>query len=124
MTTFSGLDARTALIAFYGARAAQFPQLAEIVAKTDFLASIIEGMEALYALRADLPADGIELLDGLARFVSANNFYGKGLRAGTITGVTDRIAGGGDAEMSDDPEVDAAFAPSPALPIVIGDLAA
>ncbi len=117
--TFTGLDARTALITFYGAHAAQFPQLAEVVSKTDLLGSIIEGMELLYSLRADLPEDGIALLDGLARFVSANNFYGKGMRAGLISGVAARIASGGDAEAEGDPVVDAAFMPAPTVPTML-----
>lgn len=110
MTTFSGLDARTALIAFYGRHAADFPQLTAIIVRTDFLGTIIDGMEALYAVRGDLPEDGLDLLEGLARFVAANNFYGKALRAGQIAGVAARIAGGGAAEAEGDPESEVSIA--------------
>lgn len=115
MLTFYGSDARTALITFYGKHAEQFPQLLDIVSGTDMLASIIEGMEALYAWRAELPGDGIELLDALGRFVSAHNFHGKAVRAGAIAGVASRMAAGGAAEADGDPENDAALAPAPTL---------
>lgn len=111
MLTFYGSDARTALISFYGSHAAAFPQLLDVVTGTDMLASIIEGMEALYAWRAELPEDGIELLDALGRFVSAHNFHGKAVRAGAIAGVASRMAAGGDAVAEGDPDVDPAFMP-------------
>lgn len=116
MTEFAGLDARTALVAFFGAHAADHPGLAPIISKPDWLASVIEGMEYLYARRADLTADGAALLGDLARFISAHGFYGKGERGAVIVGVAERIAGGGSAIRPADPGIDAAFVPGP-LPI-------
>jgi hypothetical protein len=110
MADFSGLDARTAIIQFYGANSADHPNLAAIIAKPDLLGGIIEATEYLYARRADLDAAGVELLGDLARFISGNNFWGKGERMGLITGVAARIAGGGAAQLSSDPEVEAQFA--------------
>lgn len=113
MTEFAGLDARTALVAFFGAHAANHPALAAIISKPDWLASVIEGMEYLYAHRADLPADGLALLEDLARFISVHGFYGKSERCAVIVGVVERIADGGAALIETDPEVDPAFAPAP-----------
>lgn len=110
MTEFAGLDARMALVAFFGAHAADHPALAQIISKPDWLASVIEGMEYLYAHRADLTADGVALLGDLARFIGDNGFYGKRERCAVIVGVAARIADGGGAEIDGDPEVDPAFA--------------
>ncbi|MCX9146629.1 hypothetical protein [Erythrobacter sp. WG] len=114
MLTFSGLDANRAVLTFFGAHAAALPdhtreKLSEALAGADWLGGIITALEALYAARADLPAEGVELLDGLARFVSANNFYGKAHRAAQISGVARRIARGGNAEAAGDPKVEPGF---------------
>jgi len=114
MLTFHGTDAAHAIVTFYGAHSASLPdhiraKLTEVIATNDLLGTIIASMESLYAARGDIPADGIELLDGLARFVSANNFYGKAVRAGQISGVAQRIAGGGEAVDADDPAIEEGF---------------
>lgn len=120
MMNFSGTDANRAIATFAMGHAAALPdhtrdKLIEAVASSDGLGAIITTMEALYAARADVPAEGIELLDGLARFVSANNFYGKAHRAGQISGVAKRIERGGNAEREGDPAIEAGFeAPAPA----------
>jgi len=121
MLTFSGTDANRAIVAFFGAHSAALPdhtraKLTEALVSSDGLGAIITAMEALYAARADLDADGIELLGGLAHFVGAHNFYGKGQRSALIAGVAARIAGGGEAEAESDPAIEAGFAaPAPAL---------
>lgn len=104
MVDFSGLDARSALIQFYARNADTFPELGEAAIKTDFLGSVIEGVETLYTYRERLDEEGASLLYDLARFVSANNFYGKGVRAGLIAGIAHRIVSGGDAELEGDVE--------------------
>ena len=114
MIAFTGTDANRAIVAFFGAHAAGLPEqtrdkLTEALTSSDGLGAIITSMETLYAARADLPAEGIELLDGLARFVSANNFYGKAHRAAQISGVAMRIASGGKVEVGADPEIEAGY---------------
>ena len=114
MLTFSGTDASRAVVAFFGTHAPALPdhtrdKLTQALAGTDWIGGVIGAFEALYAARADLPAEGIELLDGLARLVSATNFYGKGIRAAQISGIARRIAEGGPAEAEDDPAVAAGF---------------
>ncbi|MCU0946821.1 MAG: hypothetical protein MUF47_01005 [Porphyrobacter sp.] len=117
---FHGTDANRAIVAFFGAHSAALPdhtrdKLTEALVSPDALGAIITTTEALYAARADLGEAGIELLGGLARFVGANNFYGKGLRAALIAGVAARIADGGAPELTDDPAIEAGFcAPQPA----------
>lgn len=115
MPTFTGTDAKLAVVAFFGAHSASLPdhtreKLTEAIATNDLLRTIIPTMEALYAARSSITAEGIELLDALARFVSANNFYGKAIRAGQISGVADRIAAGGAAEAEADPPIEEGFA--------------
>ena len=115
MLTFSGTDANRAIVAYFGAHSATLPEhtrekLTEALVSSDALGAIITTMEALYAARADLDEAGIDLLGGLARFVGANNFYGKGQRAALIAGVAARIAEGGAAELPDDPAIEAGFA--------------
>jgi len=116
---FHGTDANRAIVAFFGANMAALPdhtrdKLTEALVSPDALGAIITTIEALYAARADLGDAGIELLDGLARFVGANNFYGKGVRAALIAGVAARIADGGAAEAEGDPAIEAGFeAPEP-----------
>ena len=120
MLTFSGTDANRAIVTFFGAHSGGLPdytrdKLTEALVSSDALGAIITTMEALYAARADLDEAGIDLLGGLARFVGANNFYGKGLRAALIAGVAARIADGGAPELADDPAIEAGFgAPQPA----------
>jgi len=111
MTDFSGLDARIALVTFFGANVADHPDLGPIISKSDWLASVIDGMEYLYAHRGEINEDGLGLLDGLARFVGAHGFYGKGERAAVISGVATRIAGGGAAVLEVDPAIEPDFAP-------------
>ncbi|MFA5989674.1 MAG: hypothetical protein WC803_08725 [Sphingomonas sp.] len=116
MLTFSGTDANRAIVAFFGARSAALPdhtryKLTEALGTTDLLGTIIATMEALYAARGELPEEGIDLLDGLARFVSANNFYGKAHRAAQISGVAIRIVSGGNAEEFGDPITENGFTP-------------
>lgn len=110
MTNYSGLDARRALITWFGANAADHPDLAMIVSKPDWIASTIEGTEYLYAHRARLDPAGLELLEDLARFISSRGFWGKAERMAAIAGVAARIARGGDAETASDPELAAQFA--------------
>ena len=114
MPTFTGTDAKLAVVAFFGAHSASLPdhtreKLTEAIATNDLLGTIIPAMEALYAARSELNAEGVELLYDLAFFVSANNFYGKAVRAGQISGVADRIAAGGAAIESDDIETEPGF---------------
>jgi hypothetical protein len=114
MTDFTGIDAHHAVINFWGAHAATLPEhvrtkFAEVMGGQGMLDRIIGAMEALYAARASLNEDGVELLGGLARFVSANDFHGKALRAGSMSGVASRIKNGGDAEKTGDVEIDAMF---------------
>ena len=114
MFTFSGLDANTAVLSFFGTHAAELPdhtrtKLTEALGGSDWLGGIITAMEALYAARENLPAEGIEMLDALGRFVSANNFYGKAHRAAQISGVAKRIARGGNAKATGDPKVEPGF---------------
>lgn len=117
---FNVTEANRAIVAFYGAQAASLPshtreKLTEALVGGDPVGTIITAMEALYAARADLDEAGVDLLDGLARFVGLHRFYGKGGRAALIAGVTARIAGGGEAEAEGDPEADRPFAaPEPA----------
>lgn len=92
MNTFTGTDALQALTAFAIQHGNSLPShqrdfLANEMAGGDLLRRIIVGMEVLYASRGeeDFPADGVTLLDGLARFVSANNFYGLGGLDGRAT---------------------------------------
>lgn len=102
-----------AIVTFYGSASlpdATRAKLAEAIASGG-LQAIITAMEALYAARADLDEAGIELLDGLARFVGQHRFYGKGERAALIAGVVARIAAGGEAEEEGDPALEAAFTP-------------
>lgn len=112
------IQASRAIVAFFGMANLPAPareKLTEALVGGDAVGTIITAMEALYAARADLGAAGIELLDNLARFVGAHNFYGKAGRAAQIAGVTARIAGGGEAEAEGDPEPDRPFAaPEPA----------
>jgi len=115
MLTFTGTDASRAVIDYWGAHSSELPEqihstLAAALGELDPLGRIISTMEALYAARADLGEPGLELLDGLARFVGANNFYGKGTRAAIIAGVTARIAGGGAPMIEGDPEIEPQFA--------------
>lgn len=118
MLTFTGTDASRAIIDYWGAHSGELPEhvhsaLAAALGELDPLGRIIAAMEALYAARTDLGEPGIELLGGLARFVGANGFYGKGFRAGEIAGVVARIEGGGDPQAEGDPDIDAGFAPTP-----------
>lgn len=112
MTIFSGIDARVALTEFGFARADLHPGLVEIIAQPHWLTSIIEGSEYLYAKRADLTPDGLELLRDLAQFISTHNFYGKAIRCALMGGVAARILEGGAVEEEGDPEIDPAFLPA------------
>lgn len=114
MMTFTGIDANRAIIAFFGAHSATLPvhsreKIAEALAGGDALGAIVTTMEALYAARGDLGEPGLDLLDGLARFVSANNFYGKAMRAAQISGVAMRMMQGGEAEALGDPAIEPGF---------------
>jgi|GEM_PF-1420152 len=117
---FTGTDANRAIIAFFGEHSSTLPdhtreKLTEALVRNDALGAIITTMEALYAARGDLAEGGLDLLDGLARFVGANNFYGKGLRAAQISGVAMRMMQGGEAEALGDPAIEPGFeAPEPA----------
>ncbi len=127
MQTFHGTDANTAIITFFGANMASLAdhtrsKMVEALAKNDLLGTVITSMETLYAARADLNDEGLELLDGLARFVSGNNFYGKGIRAAQIAGVATRILAGGPAEAKEDPEVEDGFGEPEPLPSETGPL--
>jgi len=121
MVTFSGTDANRAIVAYFGSHSAAMPEhtrdkMAEALAGTDALAAIITTLEALYAARAVLDAAGMELLDGLARFVGAHNFYGVGSRAAQISGVAMRMMNGGVAEADGDPPIEPGFeAPEPVM---------
>lgn len=114
MAEFSGMDARTAIIAFWETNASTLPEkprtvLRDALAGQDALNSIVTGIEALYASRSDLNTEGLELLSDLSRFVSRANFYGKGMRSAIIAGVAARIMDGGHTEAEGDPELDVVF---------------
>ncbi|MBA4228686.1 MAG: hypothetical protein C0456_18945 [Hyphomonas sp.] len=124
MTNFSGTDALQALTAFAILHGNSLPTyqrdfLANEMAGGDLLRRIIVGMEVLYASRGeeDFPEEGVSLLDGLARFVSQNNFYGLGGlegRATKIALVAQRLLEDGDAVAEDDIEPSTEYVGKPA----------
>lgn len=120
MTTFTGTDARQALVAYGFSTSATLPKLAEIVAEPDWLGSVVKGTEYLYAQRGNLDQNGMNLLADLSQFISTHNFYGKGARCAQINGVALRIANGGEFSEALDPEIDPEFVtPEPAEPEVV-----
>ncbi len=110
MTTFTGTDARQALVAYGFTTTATLPKLAEIVADPDWLGSVVKGTEYLYAMRADLDEAGLALLADLSQFISAHNFYGKGVRCAQIKGAALRALGGGSAVAEGDVAVSDEYA--------------
>ena len=125
MNNFTGTDALQALTSFAILNGNALPShqrdfLANELAGGDLLRRIIVGMEVLYASREceDFPSEGVTLLDGLARFVSQNNFYGLGGlegRATKIAQVAQRILGEGPATEEGDIEPSTEYAaPAPA----------
>lgn len=119
MHKFHGTDANQAIVTFFGLHSQALPEhtrtkVMEAVARGG-LDAVIETMEALYAARGHLNTEGLELLEGLAHFVSDYKFYGKGMRGAQMSGIAIRILDGGLAEEEGDPEIEAGFdAPEPA----------
>ncbi|WP_379921744.1 hypothetical protein [Erythrobacter sp. R86502] len=120
MNNFSGTDALHALTAFAIQHGNSLPAhqrgfLANEMAGSDLLRRIIVGMEVLYASRdhESFPEEGVGLLDGLARFISQNNFYGLGSfdgRATKIALVAQRILADGPATAEGDVEPSTEYA--------------
>jgi len=116
MLTFHGTDAVQALAAFATHHAdtlAELPRakLIDALGSGSLFNIINDGLEALYASRAGLGPEGIELLNGLGRMFAQYGFAGKSLRGAAIAGVAQRIAAGGAAEAEGDPDIEEGFAP-------------
>lgn len=122
MNNFSGIDALQALTTFAILHGNALPShqrdfLANELAGGDLLRRLIVGMEVLYACRGEegFPEAGVSLLDGLARFISANNFYALGGlegRATKIAGIAQRILADGPVTDEADIEPSTEFAAS------------
>jgi hypothetical protein len=107
MTVFTGVDATQAIVDYLVTDGSKLSEPARVkigsaVAGQDILLAIVTTMETLYSERVKHP-----LLEDLASFVSANNFYGLGGfdgRATKIQTVARRINEGGVAKKAGDLE--------------------
>lgn len=118
MTNFTGIDALQAIMGFLITHGSDLPahqrdHLTTEMAGGDLLRRIIVANETLYASRSTLSPEGVALLDGLSRFISANNFYGMGGldgRATKIALVAQRMLSEGDAVEEGDLEPSSEYA--------------
>jgi len=118
MTNFTGIDALQAIMAYLINHGSELPahqrdHLTTEMTGGDLLRRMIVANEVLYASRENLSPDGIDLMDGLSRFISTNNFYGMGGfegRATKIALVAQRMLSEGEAVEEGDVEPSSEYA--------------